>query len=152
MNRRTFLKNVGTLAAAEATLSTFSDDLWAHDIFRRERSSGKLSILQGLTTETTTQLSVDVHKRAKVHYTLVDRDTGKVFQPQWVHPVTNSESDTRVDKIFFVELELGHRYQFNVKEGKKSLDERFLTTVDLNKKDAKIAVMSCMNDGKSART
>lgn len=138
MDRRDFLLGAGALAA-----SSFS----GHDTFAAEAEVSGLSILQGLTTETTTQLTVDVDKKAVVFYSLTDKATNRLVEPASVRPVIRDGSGTRVDKIKFSDLELGHEYKLQVKDKKnKILDERFLKTVDLNKKGARIGIMSCMND------
>ncbi len=151
MKRRDFLKAAGALAATEILLATIPYNAFANNLLKVQASG--LNILQGLTTETTTQITVDLAKQLKVEYTIVDRDTGRIFQPQWIRNNMNAKSPWRVDRIFFSQLELGHNYQLNVKDtaSNKNLDERFLTTVDLNKENAKIAVMSCMKDSASAR-
>jgi alkaline phosphatase D len=53
----------------------------------------------------------------------------------------------------FASLELGHKYNFVVtnKKDNKILDDRFLSTVDLNKQGSRVALMSCMNAGKAAK-
>lgn len=154
MNRRNFIKGIGSLAAADAAFTLLPQNVFAQELLAMRAARSGLNILQGLTTETTTQLTVDLPKTAKVEFTLVDRQTGKVFQPTWVKSATNAKSSVRVDKIFFTQLELGHGYQLNVKDKStnKNIDERYLTTVDLTRADARILVMSCMKDGSSART
>ncbi len=146
MHRRKFLFGAGALA----TLATTPELALARDpdAITIARAKG-LSILQGLTTETTTQLSVDVPTELQVVYILVDTQTGKVIEPASVKPVVFRDSETRVDKVKFDSLSLGSRYQLLVKEkGRKKgiLDERFLSTVDLNKPNARIGMMSCMHN------
>lgn len=149
LNRRKFIAGAGALGLAACSPDTNTADY----IIEPMKSSSGLSILQGLTTQTTTQLSVDVEKSLQVVYVLMDVDTKRVVNPESVKPVTFGDSKVRVDKIKYSGLELGHKYQLIVKDKKnKVLDERYLTTVDLGKKDARIAIMSCMNDSKSARS
>jgi phosphodiesterase/alkaline phosphatase D-like protein len=138
MDRRKFLMGAGALSAA----TILPEPLYA----RERRPESGFSILQGLTTETTTQLSVDIERNLIVHYSLTDVETGKIFVPT-VKAVRQSSSDMRVDKLKFTGLELNHKYKLLVQDKKKKvLDERFLKTVDLNKKNARIGFMSCMND------
>lgn len=148
-DRRKFLAGAGTLALAACGPEQQINE----NLLITTSAVTTLSILQGLTTETTTQLTVDVKKSQSVAYTLTDVETGRVVEPRSVKPMTYASHDTRVDKVKFAGLELGHKYNFVVKDTKtnKVLDDRFLSTVDLNKKNARIAIMSCMNDGKSAK-
>lgn len=150
LNRRNFIAGAGALGLAACSPDPKSADL----IIDPLKSNSGFSILQGLTTETTTQLSVDLEKSLQVVYVLTDVDTKKEVSAESIKPVTFGDSKVRVDKIKYVGLELGHKYQLLVKDKKRNkvLDERYLTTVDLSKKDARIAIMSCMNDGKSARS
>ncbi len=136
MDRRDFLLGLGTITVASAL-----------PLKAQAKPALKgLSILQGYTNETTTQLTVDVDKDAKVSYALTDVQTKKVISPDYVKPVTFKGKDVRVDKLKFSGLELGHKYSFTVKDNKnKLLDERYLTPCDLSKTNARIALMSCMN-------
>lgn len=153
MIRRKFLKTVGAAVSAEALLSTIPLNAMADSFFLNPQASG-INILQGVTTDTTTQITVDLSNQLKIEYSLADRETGKIFQPEWIRTNSNVKSNVRVDRLFFSGLELGHKYQLNVKNTATNinLDERFLTTVDLNKANPKIAVMSCMKDSVSSRT
>ena len=142
IDRRSFLLGLGTIAAGTAAASAVTA------IPLRANAATKikgLSILQGYTTETATQLTVDVDIEAKVSYSLTDIKTKKVLQPDSVKSVSYDGNSTRVDKIKFSSLELGHKYEFTVKEKKKTLDQRFLQACDLNNTNARVAVMSCMN-------
>lgn len=149
MDRREFLLGAGAVAA----VSALPEITTASQFISLESAAGSgLSILQGYTNETTTQLSVDVPEQINCVYHLKDIQTNKVIQPDSVTPVNLVKSSTRVDKVKFSGLHLNHQYKLTVTETKKNevLDQRFLKTVDLNKKDARIGLMSCMNDGKSA--
>ncbi len=136
IDRRSFLLGLGTLTVASAL-----------PLKAQAKPALKgLSILQGYTNETTTQLTVDVESDKKVFYTLTDVQTKKVISPDYVKPVIYKGKSVRVDKLKFSGLELGHKYSFTVKDKKKKLlDERFLTSCDLSKTGARIALMSCMN-------
>lgn len=149
MKRRDFLANASALAALSSLPSAAKANL---QLAPEPQKYEGLSILQGVTTKTTTQLSVDVPVEAQYEYTLKDIDTNKLITPESYKPVSFGNSDTRVDKLRFIGLELGHTYNFIVKDIKTNeiVDDRFLQTVDLNKTDARIGLFSCMNDSKSA--
>ena len=105
------------------------------------------SVLQGLTDESSTQLSVDVPKDFSVHYRLLNADTGQVVQPHSVSRASRDFSSWAVDQIGFDGLSLGSLYLFQVLDDKADvLDERELHTVDLENREARIATMSCMMD------
>ena len=143
MNRRDFLINSSLLAST----TILSDDALANKKFKQVLSKKGLSILQGLTTPTSTQLVVGLEREAQVFYTLTDVETKKVFEPTSLRSVTYKSSEDRVDKLKFTGLELGHQYQLQVRDRRKKLiDDRFLKTADLNRYGAKIGVMSCMLD------
>lgn len=104
--------------------------------------------MQGITDAVSTQITVDLPVDLPVEFTLHEGDRRRVHQPVQVKTATRPPSNMRSDKVFFSGLEPGRRYTLVVKDtaANKILDERFLSTVDLSKRDARIAVMSCMND------
>lgn len=112
-----------------------------------------LSILQGYTNEKSTQLTIDIPKAIEAVYELKDAQTAKISSALFLSSATFEKSDMRVDKIKFEGLELGHTYQFIVKNKANNavLDERFLTPVDLSKKGAKIAFLSCMKTSQATK-
>src|SRR5690349_14243682 len=69
-----------------------------------------LAIIQGLTTESATQVSVLLPTQMQAHCKLIDSETGKIFEP--VNNVTmgRSFSSWQVMQVVFDELELGHTY------------------------------------------
>lgn len=144
MKRRDFL------FGASATLATVaaSSPVLGQSLRLPVPNRSGLSILQGLTTQTATQLSVDVPRNSSVTYLLEDVATKKKFTPHRVRTVKHPSSSVRVDTPCFSNLELGHNYKFTVRNkiNNTILDERFLKTVDLQKKNARIGLMSCMND------
>jgi alkaline phosphatase D len=152
MKRRDFLQAAGVVVAAEAaSMAVPTYALSREDLILRARLRG-LNILQGLTSQTTTQLTVDVPKGLKVSYRLTDQASGKAFDPARLTSAFNAKSEVRVDRVSFEGLELGHDYTLQVKDTlmNVSIDERNLSTVDLSRTDAKIAVLSCMRDSSSA--
>lgn len=143
MNRRDFLFSASALAASSVVPEISN----AADEAAEKPDYPGLSILQGLTTETTTQLSICVGKKDKVYYSLTDTQTGRLIEPHSVTPAIYESSGTRCDKVKFRDLELGHEYKLLcLDEKKKILDERYLSPVDLNKHGARVGVVSCMMD------
>lgn len=149
MDRRKFL-----IHAANATAATLAADQTFGDLLPNfypnypSTEPPGLSILQGYTTESETQLSICVNRFEQVVYTLKDVATKKVIEPVTLNQVTYGTHLERVDKIKYAGLQLGHRYNLTVHSRKwnKQIDSRFLTTVDFNKANPKIALMACMKD------
>ncbi len=155
MNRRDFLK-VSSISASVLTLDLmiFQKAEAARDP-RRDinyvRANG-FSILQGLTTATTTQLTVDVPKTMTVHYELRDISNGRLIDPFYFKSVSRAKPTYRVDKLGYTNLPYLGKFIFRVLDDKGTvLDERYLGLVDLNKLDARIAIMSCMNSDNKNR-
>ena len=144
MDRRDFLRHSTLTAAVLAASPAYSEDKTRRS--DNSRLTG-LSILQGYTNENTTQLAVCVGKSEQVSYSLTDVESDSKIEPTIVKSVKFGSSDTRVDKVKFSGLSLGHKYHLQIFNKKnKLLDDRYLTTVDLNKSGARVALMSCMND------
>lgn len=148
MKRRLFLKNLATLSATPALLGPLDFSRISNEIWRFQVSQNGLSILQGITDETSTQLTVDLPVDLSVEFTLLEDSRRRIHHPVQVRTCTRPPSAMRTDKVFFSGLEPGRRYTLLVKDtgANKILDERYLATVDLSKRNARIAVMSCMND------
>lgn len=148
-SRRKFLGTTARALVAAGSLTALPKDLQAR--IQSDNEDGVfekgLSILQGLTTETTTQLSVDVPADFPVHYRLVDFTQGRSIHPMDTQRATRSFSSWAVDQISFDDLELGISYLFQVlDENNKIIDERVLRTVDLSNREARLALLSCMMD------
>ncbi len=148
MDRRDFLKGLGTISA----LSFVPRQAYS---FHSKKSRAVITtVIQGLTTETTTQLAITVDKTKIIHYTLTDLATGKIFEPVFVKSNSNPQFPQRIDKIGFENLQLAHEYQLRVIEGQtnQTIDDRLLSTIDLNKINPRIGVFSCMKADSSMVT
>lgn len=139
---------LGALPAVPGIFGPFDLDHVMREIWRFQVSQAGLSVLQGITSETSTQLTVDLPIGVNVEFSLTAIRHRHRHFPAWVRTATRPPSEMRTDKILFTGLEPGLRYRLEVKDTDRNtvLDERYLSTVDLNKRDARIAVMSCMND------
>lgn len=145
MNRREFLKLSSVSAGVLAVDLALPDAAFAKDSYNVVKSG--FSILQGLTTQDSTQLTVDVPKSMKVHYELIHVESGKLMDPYYVKSVTRSSADWRVDKLAYLSLPYMGKFIFRVLDDKKKvLDQRNLNLLDLDKKNPRIAFMSCMMD------
>lgn len=146
MQRRDFLKTLGAIGISESLARPYIKLADPNDADFLNNIS--ITVMQGLTTATTTQLSVVLPKDSDVLYFLKDIENQLELIPSWGKSKTNSKSNHRADQMEFTHLKLGHRYEFNIIDRitNQIIDQRFLKTVDLEKTNPKIAVMSCMND------
>jgi hypothetical protein len=143
MQRRDFLKALGAIGLTESlpTSHFFSEA-------QSQQTAPALTIMQGLTTATTTQISIVLPKSDSVEYILRDTQTGHLMRPEWSKQTFNARSNYRADQVEFIGLSLEHEYALTVLNtvSNQVIDERFLKTVDLESRLPRIAVMSCMND------
>lgn len=149
MNRRDFLR-FSSASAVVAAADLLSPDI-AHAegeaVDTRIVEAQGFSIMQGLTTETSTQLTIDVPKHMVVHYHLIDASTGRTMTPLFQKSASRKKNVWRVDKVGYIDLPYMGQFIFRVIDDKgHMLDERYLRLLDTNKKDARIAFLSCMFD------
>ncbi len=151
MNRRDFLRFASVSASVAAVDFLTPDHAVAASTevldLKIVETKG-FSMLQGLTTETSTQFSVDVPQKMAVHYQIMDAATGRFFDPCFIKSVSRKSSKWRVDKIGYIDLPYLGKFVFRVLDDKGNvLDERNLALLDTQKKDARFAFISCMFDG-----
>jgi hypothetical protein len=105
------------------------------------------SVLQGFTTENTTQLTIDAPKKMKLNFRLVNQNRAQIIEPHSQRLVGHKKSAWAVHKIAFSGLSLGVSYLFHILDKNGNiLEERVLKTLDTLKPNPKIAVISCMLD------
>jgi alkaline phosphatase D len=148
-SRRDFLRRSGQALLSYGAFSAMPADLQDTVELTNEaivRAEG-FSILQGLTTDTFTKLTVDVPKDMRLQYELIDLSNGQILPVTHLNRITRDHSSWGVDRLMFQELHLGHPYELRVYDTKNELlDSRRLSTLDLQKREARIAVLSCMLD------
>lgn len=109
--------------------------------------SGTLSIMQGLTDDTTAQFAVIVPKTAKYTVQAVRDGSDEKIQPVWAKLSSVSFSDDAVLKIGFSGLHLNESYKLQVLDSKgKIIDSRKFKSLDINKPNPRIVYASCMAD------
>jgi len=139
LNRRQFFSQISLLSAGG-----FIDEQTLDNVEALAYKQG-LSILQGFTDETTAQFTVDLPRFTKVHYEVLDPQTGIRVQPIKVSTAQRNYSLYRVDKVIFTGLYLNAGFLLIVKDQKnKILDQRKFKTLDTQSRTARIAMMSCM--------
>lgn len=136
-NRRAFM-TVATIAG-----STFLEKSWSGNIWGYSR----LSILQGVTNETMTEMTIVFPSWMRLDVYAANSKGEKIFpcEAEVINLIPNSENI--ILKICFEGLSVKDQYQLFVENGNGHIvDQRNFKTLDLNKKNPKIAVLSCMND------
>lgn len=113
----------------------------ANPLKDNSKLNSKPSILQGLTTETTSQFTIVRHKNQQFTY---------VFEPELKANVTAKsfpKSDWLVDRIIINGLSLNKSYELIIKnKSNKVIDQRNFRAFDTKKLTQKISIASCMDD------
>ncbi len=103
-------------------------------------------MLQGLTDATRTEFSILFDKYYPITVHVVD-ETGREFQPHWSQIVSRDFSRTEILKVEFQQLNFAAEHFLIIKDTSGvELDRRLFSTIDLERSDVKVAVVSCMND------
>lgn len=106
-----------------------------------------LPILQGFTSEKSTQISVVVAKGTSISLQLRDLTTGVQVPEAWNHVEQRDFSPWQVVVAQFNGLDSDRDYQLEVFDTLKNrLDSRLLRTLKLNNSSSRIALLSCVND------
>lgn len=146
LNRRRFILNAAQLTlGAAVTWGAGARRVCASSL---ELSFGKLfAVLQGVTTECETQLTVDVPDNMNVHFRLVDSQQNLLINPTEVRVTQLSGGPWTVQLIKFSGLTPHKIYLFQIcdQEG-LVLDERELQTLDLTLRNPRVAFISCACD------
>ncbi len=114
-------------------------------------SANQLSIMQGMTTESATQLSVVTGSREPLNYELHAPGSSPLLisskEERFESPDQVLNSGLTARKVRFEGLELGINYHLIVRDqAGKILDERDLRTIDLKQAHPRIAIGSCLAD------
>lgn len=143
LNRRDFLAHAVLFSAGAAAAEPLDNIL---DRIKKNHE-WPFSIMQGVTNETTTQIAVSMPSRISAQFELVDADTNQKFAPQVLKKSTRNFSDETVYLLFFEGLQLGSNYLFRVISNSNTiLDERELKALNTQNRNARVALLSCMND------
>jgi hypothetical protein len=106
-----------------------------------------LSILQGYTTASSTQISVVVPRDRPLDYYLWDSKENRLLTATNKVEFSRPTSPWAAVKITFRQLELGHLYRLDVVDDRgRLLDTRQLTALNTHTSRIKFAVASCMSD------
>lgn len=107
-----------------------------------------LPILQGVSSATQARLVVLAPKRRDLKYFLLHKDSVKSVVPEEI--VTGPDLDQQLEHLEIFNLTLGQDYKLIVIGPNAELwDQRTFRALDLNKKRARFALVSCMDDALS---
>lgn len=106
----------------------------------------KLAIMQGLTNEHSSQISIVHLKQIPITISVRDQD-GKSIPINWERDEARSFSDWAVYNFEVNHLEPGQKYQLSVLSDKNEiLDNRLFSALTTKPHQVKIALISCVND------
>lgn len=144
-SRRDFLKQTSIVTASLLTLPSLAS-AQSDFLLEAKPSFGAFAVLQGLTLEDLTYLSVLRKKTDEISYEVVDSQNR--LQTFFMISAHNMEgSDLQLEKLKVSGIKLGEIYRFRIlNANNRIMDERYFQALDTNKKMPKIAVASCMNE------
>ncbi len=144
MNRRNFIQTTALMSLTSTLTQSFlAPTSWAESL----RKKYPLSILQGLTNQTETQLTIDTPIDLEVFFRLIEVPSGAVFNPTATRTNTFNGSPWAVHFVKFSKLPLNASFLFQVVDKNQNLiDERNLSLLDLSQVNSRIALVSCMRD------
>lgn len=141
-SRRHFLKLTGLLGLVPVALKAQKNDdnLIAKDVVY---GTERIAVAQGATDETSTTISILVHKKTS--------PTVKVFDPLGQELISqvqrmdfNLEGDFDILQVFVDQLALGKSYKLEITDAAYVLPQvRYFKSLDLSNKNARIALLSC---------
>ncbi|MGE3759273.1 MAG: hypothetical protein AB7H97_16025, partial [Pseudobdellovibrionaceae bacterium] len=143
--RREFIIGLGSKVGAVGAVAALSPDCLASTIEASAKSQ-RLSIMQGYTDESSTEINAVTH-RPGMKFVLVETTTNRRIQPTWKKTFTRKDCDGLVEKMVFSDMVLGPVYRLEVHDKNNKLNDlRYLSALDLGKKNPRIGVVSCIND------
>lgn len=154
LTRRLFMNRTAKALAGIGSFQLLPKETKAQTVEANRSSvySRGFSIVQGMTSNHTTQLAIDVPREMKVQYRLTEIHTGREIPYFNSLSQSRTHSSWRVDQVHYQGLSCPGDYLFQVIDEKMSvLDERTLSTLDLNRRDVRIGVTSCMLDYSSMK-
>ncbi|MBK9293032.1 MAG: hypothetical protein IPM57_01055 [Oligoflexia bacterium] len=104
-------------------------------------------VLQGVTTENSTQINFLVEKGRDVVVLAEDIKSKKAIEPKLKYEVLRDYSDFKIIKVRFDSLKANTKYKLEIKNKDNTvLDERFFKTLNKSSSNPVIAITSCMDD------
>lgn len=145
--RRSFLQG-SALFLTQLWAKAWGDDSEIDPIdIQKERDLGPFSIIQGLTDQTTTQISILTNKHQELKITLKDLQTNVVAPPEFQKLKIWASRPEEVIQVGFKNLNPQSSYELSIcDQSGKVLDWRRLKTMDTDLESARIAVVSCAKD------
>lgn len=111
---------------------------------REERELHPFPIIQGLTTESSTEIKLLSKSAEDLTFKVFHNEQEiKTFKTD---KTKAGQTNFSVHRLVLSDLKLNTNYTLQVLNGAKILDQRTFQTVDLSMKNPKIGIVSCMND------
>jgi phosphodiesterase/alkaline phosphatase D-like protein len=144
--RREFLFQ-GAVGLAAITASSWELPAFASSHFASGQiASGRIPIHQGWTTETETEIKILRPKVRRFTYEIID-SSGQTLPHTLLNEFSFSKDTIEsIDHLQIGNLKLGETYQLRVSDDENCLDIREFSALDLNRRSARVALLSCMND------
>lgn len=151
-SRRNFLNTTAHLAGAATLLGGSSANAI---LFQNKKPNliglyrGALAVMQGLTTNTTSQFIILIDKSKKYGYQITDT-FGSSYPFEILCRETRGYSDWGIEKILVTGLSLHKRYTLNIIDLNSGfvVDERYFLSLDTTLKNPSIMIASCMKDNR----
>ena len=136
-------------------------DLRIIQLWKEEKSIHPFPMIQGLTTSTSTEIRVISKKSDQIQFRILDDENQRVKNIRYTQIFAGSTGYI-IHQLQVQGLEFTNGYLIQVLEDKKEkpseesselkiLDQRRFNLVDLNKKAAKLGVVSCLKDQLKAK-
>lgn len=154
LSRRDFISAASQLALfSGATTEILRPEVSEGQNFESSNTvSSGLPILQGVTTDSTTQISVLAPKGADFKYELIEKERGFSFLPSAKRDESRFHNSWMASCVAFENLELGKSYTFKITTSSgATIDSRTLQTLDCNKKNPRVALISCAKESVSGQ-
>lgn len=111
-------------------------------------TGNSFSIIQGLTSATTTEINILINKQDNPIVSLIDEKSNSKMSMSSSNDYFIEGSEWGTKRIYFSNLTENNDYTLQVKSTTGFIDSRSLRTLDLTKKKPRIAILSCMDDDK----
>lgn len=142
------LQTVGGVGVAQSFINKpFEKSNTSNKISTLKAYRGKVSLVQGMTNQSSAQFVLVIKRKQAIGYQAVD-ESGKLLPITFLHREERKDHDYAVEKFMVTELNVNKSYRLQVIDAHSGqlIDERFFKALDLQKARPKFIIGSCMND------
>jgi alkaline phosphatase D len=146
VNRRDFIQLSGLFSlSATVANSLFDNNVYA--AIDMVKNSMTFSVLQGATSESETQITVDIPKEMNVQFRLIGSDS-LLLQTQQLIKISDFVGEPWATyHLFYSGLNPSEKYLFQILDSEeKVIDSRELKTLNLQNLNPRLAFISCTRD------